>query len=98
MVIPLVDTPQALYDEHRNRSRRVGPKRSEEKQGFEESFVDFQRVRTFPDCLKMSLFACTNCNSRHPFEQLSKGDQLCKVSKLKLMSKSLVNEDVQLSL
>lgn len=26
----------------------------------------------------MSLFACTNCNSRHPFEQLSKGDQLCK--------------------
>ncbi|KAL9968639.1 hypothetical protein ACROYT_G020754 [Oculina patagonica] len=26
----------------------------------------------------MSLFACTSCNSRHPFEQLSKGDQLCK--------------------
>ncbi|KAJ7394361.1 Protein fam76b [Desmophyllum pertusum] len=26
----------------------------------------------------MSLSACTNCNSRHPFEQLSKGDQLCK--------------------
>ncbi|KAM7444938.1 Protein fam76b [Porites harrisoni] len=26
----------------------------------------------------MSLFACTNCNGRHPFDQLSKGDQLCK--------------------
>ncbi|XP_015772202.1 PREDICTED: protein FAM76A-like [Acropora digitifera] len=26
----------------------------------------------------MSLFACTHCNARHPFEQLSKGDQLCK--------------------
>ncbi|CAH3044362.1 unnamed protein product [Porites evermanni] len=28
----------------------------------------------------MSLFACTNCNGRHPFDQLSKGDQLCKVN------------------
>ncbi|XP_031567805.1 protein FAM76B-like isoform X2 [Actinia tenebrosa] len=27
---------------------------------------------------KMSLFACTLCHSRHPFEELSKGDQLCK--------------------
>ena len=28
----------------------------------------------------MSLFACTKCKSRHPFDELSKGDQLCKVS------------------
>ncbi|EDO46673.1 predicted protein [Nematostella vectensis] len=26
----------------------------------------------------MSLFACTKCHSRHPFEELSRGDQLCK--------------------
>lgn len=26
----------------------------------------------------MSLFACTQCNGRYPFEELSKGDQLCK--------------------
>lgn len=24
------------------------------------------------------LFACTKCNSRHPFEELSQGHQLCK--------------------
>lgn len=26
----------------------------------------------------VSLFACTKCNSRHPFEELSQGSQLCK--------------------
>lgn len=26
-----------------------------------------------------ALFACTRCNSRHPFEELSQGQQLCKV-------------------
>ncbi|XP_035228535.1 protein FAM76A-like, partial [Stegodyphus dumicola] len=25
-----------------------------------------------------ALFACTKCNSRHPFEELSQGQQLCK--------------------
>ena len=30
------------------------------------------------DFVTMLLFACTNCNGRHTFEQLSKGDQLCK--------------------
>ena len=27
-----------------------------------------------------ALFACARCHSRHPFEELSSGDQLCKVS------------------
>lgn len=27
-----------------------------------------------------ALFACSKCNSRHPFEDLSQGQQLCKVS------------------
>ncbi|XP_071036290.1 protein FAM76B isoform X2 [Parasteatoda tepidariorum] len=27
-----------------------------------------------------ALFACTKCNSRHPFEELSQGQQLCKPS------------------
>ncbi|KXJ17043.1 protein FAM76B [Exaiptasia diaphana] len=26
----------------------------------------------------MSLYSCTYCHSRHPFEELSKGDQMCK--------------------
>ncbi|GBM86817.1 hypothetical protein AVEN_104085-1, partial [Araneus ventricosus] len=25
-----------------------------------------------------ALFACTKCNSRHPFEELSQGQQLCQ--------------------
>lgn len=29
---------------------------------------------------KVALFACTKCNSRHPFDELSQGQQLCKVS------------------
>ena len=31
-----------------------------------------------------ALFACTKCNSRHPFDELSQGQQLCKV-KFKLI-------------
>ena len=31
-----------------------------------------------PDYFSMGLFACSNCDSRHPFEQLSKGNRLCK--------------------
>ena len=27
-----------------------------------------------------ALFACSKCFSRHPFEELSQGQQLCKVS------------------
>ena len=27
-----------------------------------------------------ALFACTKCNSRHPFDELSQGQQLCKVT------------------
>lgn len=27
------------------------------------------------------LFACSRCFSRHPFEELSTGEQLCKVRK-----------------
>lgn len=27
-----------------------------------------------------AMFACTKCNSRHPFDELSQGQQLCKVS------------------
>ena len=28
-----------------------------------------------------ALFACTKCHSRHPFDQLSSSEQLCKVRK-----------------
>ena len=31
------------------------------------------------------LFACTKCHSRHPFEDLSKDDHLCKVTFLLLV-------------
>ena len=28
-----------------------------------------------------ALFACTKCHSRHPFEELSAAEQLCKVGR-----------------
>lgn len=37
--------------------------------------------QTFSSSEGVHLFACTKCNSRHPFEDLSQGHQLCKECK-----------------
>ena len=37
-----------------------------------------------------ALFACSKCYTRHPFEELSTGQQLCKVSKVILASSTVV--------
>lgn len=44
-----------------------------------------QKIEKFDLCLiemsaQVALFACSKCFSRHPFEELSTGQQLCKVS------------------
>ena len=36
-----------------------------------------------------ALFACTKCNSRHPFEELSQGQQLCKVNEGRMLTYTL---------
>ena len=33
-----------------------------------------------PKAAAAALFACSKCYTRHPFEELSTGQQLCKVS------------------
>lgn len=48
-------------------------------------FHVFLPFKTIIIRFKMSLYSCTFCHSRHPFEDLSKGDQLCKVSWLSVM-------------
>ena len=35
---------------------------------------------TAPKAAAAALFACSKCYTRHPFEELSTGQQLCKVS------------------
>ncbi|KAI4464584.1 hypothetical protein MML48_3g00017757 [Holotrichia oblita] len=38
------------------------------------------------------LFACSKCFSRHPFEELSAGQQLCKITELKAKHFTVENE------
>ena len=44
--------------------------------------------------MKMStgLFACSKCFTRHPFDELSPGQQLCKVSRPRPKFSKLVNK------
>lgn len=42
------------------------------------STIVIEMSQTFANSDGILLFACTKCNSRHPFEDLSQGHQLCK--------------------
>lgn len=39
-----------------------------------------------------ALFACSKCFSRHPFEELSQGQQLCKVNSFNAHLKKIMKE------
>jgi len=67
------ETTKRRLSEAKNQQSK-GSKREESK----ESILGKKKEKE-TDFVTMSLFACTHCNGRHPFEQLSKGDQLCKV-------------------
>ena len=74
MVIPLVENTIVSNEKAEGKAtKRLG------SEGKDPRFGQIWRL-SFPHQHKMSLFACTNCNGRHPFDQLSKGDQLCKVN------------------
>ena len=43
------------------------------------------------------LYACSKCFTRHPFEELSQGQQLCKVKILILFNNMFISEKFEIS-
>ena len=54
---------------------------------FSPSRNEIETMKMATAASSSALFACSKCFSRHPFEELSQGQQLCKVMREKFLSK-----------